>query len=74
MRLLRLNDQEIGPFLEQHEKDAEAIIKEISQLVIYANLGYQEAWHMSIKERDILVSTVTEKLKAEAGKPADSQL
>ena len=62
MRLLRLNDQEIGPFLEQHEKDAEAIIKEISQLVIYANLGYQEAWHMSAKERDILVSSLSDKL------------
>ncbi len=71
---MRLDDQEIGPFLEQHEKDAEAIIKEISQLVIYANLGYQEAWHMSAKERDILVSSLTDKLKAEAGKPANDQL
>jgi hypothetical protein len=71
---LRLDDHEIGPFLEKHEKDAEAIIKEISQLVIYANIGYQEAWHMSIKERDILVSTLTEKLKAEAGKPTNDQL
>ena len=74
MRLLRLNDQEIGPFLEQHEKDAEAIIKEISQLVLYANISYQEAWHMSAKERDILVSSLSEKLKAEAGKPANNQL
>ena len=71
---MRLDDQEIGPFLEQHEKDAEAIIKEISQLVIYANLGYQEAWHMSAKERDILVSSLSEKLKAESGKPAGNQL
>jgi hypothetical protein len=71
---LRLDDQEIGPFLEQYEKDAEAIIKEISQLVMYANVGYQEAWHMSTKEREILVSTLTEKLKAEAGKPAGDQL
>jgi len=71
---LRLDDQEIGPFLEQYEKDAEAIIKEISQLVMYTNIGYQEAWHMSTKEREILVSTLTEKLKAEAGKPAGDQL
>ena len=71
---MRLDDQEIGPFLKQYEKDAEAIIKEISQLVIYANISYQEAWHMSHKERSILVSTLTEKLKAEAGKPTDDQL
>ena len=71
---MRLDDQEIGPFLEQYEKDAEAIIKEISQLVMYANVGYQEAWHMSTKEREILISTLTEKLKAEAGKPAGDQL
>ena len=71
---MRLDDQEIGPFLEQHEKDAEAIIKMISQLVLYANVDYQEAWHMSAKERDILVSSLSDKLKAEAGKPADSQL
>ena len=71
---MRLDDHEIGPFLARHEKDAEAIIKEISQLVIYANLGYQEAWHMSAKERDILVSSLSDKLKAEAGKPINDQL
>jgi len=71
---LRLDDQEIGPFLEQHEKDAEAIIKEISQLVIYANISYQEAWHMSAKEREILVSSLSDKLKSEAGKPTNDQL
>ena len=71
---MRLDDHEIGPFLKQYEKDAEAIIKEISQLVIYANLGYQEAWHMSAKERDILVSSLSDKLKAEAGKPINAQL
>ena len=71
---MRLDDQEIGPFLEQHEKDAEAIIKEISQLVLYANVGYQDAWNMSHKEREIFVNALTEKLKAEAGKPVNSQL
>ena len=71
---MRLDDQEIGPFLEQHEKDAEAIIKEISQLVIYANISYQEAWHMSAKEREILVSSLSDKLKSEAGKPTNDQL
>ena len=74
MRLLRLDDQEIGPFLEQHEKDAEAIIKEISQLVMYTNVGYQEAWNMSHKEREIFINALTDKLKIEAGKPADDQL
>jgi len=71
---LRLNDQEIGPFLEQHEKDAEAIIKMISQLVLYANVDYQEAWHMSAKEREILMFSLTEKIKIEAGKSANDQL
>ena len=71
---MRLDDQEIGPFLEQHEKDAEAIIKEISQLVIYANISYQEAWHMSAKEREIFINALTEKLKTESGKPAGDQL
>ena len=71
---MRLDDQEIGPFLEQYEKDAEAIIKEISQLVIYANISYQEAWHMSAKEREILVSSLSDKLKSEAGKPTNDQL
>ena len=71
---MRLDDQEIGPFLEQYEKDAEAIIKEISQLVIYANVGYQEAWNMSHKEREIFIDSLTEKLKAEAGKPTNDQL
>ena len=71
---MRLDDHEIGPFLEQLEKDAEAIIKEISQLALYANVGYQEAWNMSYKEREIFINALSDKLKAEAGKPADSQL
>ena len=71
---MRLDDQEIGPFLEQHEKDAEAIIKMISQLVLYANVDYQEAWHMSAIEREILMSSLTEKIKIEAGKSANDQL
>ena len=71
---MRLDDHEIGPFLKQHEKDAEAIIKEISQLVLYANVGYQDAWNMSHKEREILINALSDKLKAEAGKPAENQL
>ena len=71
---MRLDDHEIGPFLKQHEKDAEAIIKEISQLVLYANVGYQEAWNMSYKEREIFINALTEKLKTESGKPAGDQL
>ena len=71
---MRLDDHEIGPFLERFEKDAEAIIKEISQLVLYANVGYQEAWNMSYKEREIFINALTEKLKTEAGKPANNQL
>jgi|TARA_B100000809_G_scaffold70487_1_gene68016 hypothetical protein len=71
---LRLDDHEIGPFLEQLEKDAEAIIKEISQLALYANIGYQEVWNMSHKEREILINALSDKLKAEAGKPAENQL
>ncbi len=71
---MRLDDHEIGPFLEQLEKDAEAIIKEISQLALYANIGYQEVWNMSHKEREILINALSDKLKAEAGKPAENQL
>ena len=71
---MRLDDHEIGPFLKQHEKDAEAIIKEISQLVLYTNVGYQDAWNMSHKEREILINALSDKLKAEAGKPAENQL
>ena len=46
----------------------------ISQLVLYANVDYQEAWHMSAKEREILMSSLTEKIKIEAGKSANDQL
>ena len=57
VRLLYATPDEIPTILRSYKKQSEAIIKEISDIVIYLNgsITWEEAWNLSFKEKEILI-------------------
>ena len=67
--------KELVDIVEGQNNEAEALIKEIAQMVVYSEaISYTEAWNMTFIERKIFMDVLTEYSEARAGKKAIEQL
>jgi len=68
-----LNGAATRNFIEAIERDARALIKEISTLSIWSEIDTNSLWHMSFLERQVLAEAVKEKNETLYGKKGVSR-
>tara|TARA_B100000949_G_C14006164_1_gene335293 strand:+ start:82 stop:312 length:231 start_codon:yes stop_codon:yes gene_type:complete len=74
LRLASTHD-ELVELVENQNASAEALMKEIAQIVIYSeSISYSEVWNMTFIERKIISEVMQEYAAAKAGKDATEML
>jgi hypothetical protein len=63
-------------YLRKLNEDTEAINKEVTEMVIYAqgSLTLSDVWSMSLPQRQLTAKIINDLFKAKAGKPATEDL
>lgn len=63
-------------YLRKLNDDSDAINKEITEMVIYAqgSLSFDDVWSMSLPQRQLVAKTINNYFKAKAGKPVSEDM
>jgi hypothetical protein len=63
-------------YLRKLNEDSDAINKEVTEMVIYAqgSLSFADVWSMSLPQRQLVAKTINNYFKAKAGKPATEDM
>tara|TARA_B100001057_G_scaffold497128_1_gene600452 strand:- start:3691 stop:3888 length:198 start_codon:yes stop_codon:yes gene_type:complete len=63
-------------YLRRLNNESDAINKEITEMVIYSTgaVSFNDAWEMSLPQRQLVVKTLEGYYKAKAGKPVNEDM
>lgn len=63
-------------YLRKLNEDSDAINKEVTEMVIYAqgSLSFADVWTMSLPQRQLVAKTINNYFKAKAGKPVSEDM
>ena len=63
-------------YLRKLNSEADALNKEVTEMVIYAqgSLSFDDVWSMSLPQRQLTAKTINNYFKAQAGKPTTEDM
>lgn len=66
--ILGTNRDKISKFIDSIEKEARALIKDVSSMAVWSSISTETIWEMTYLEREVLTEAIKEKTDLLYGK------